>query len=78
MKYGLLHILGCLVPIALVFTLPALGVDSGVTFTVFLVLMFACHIFMMGGHSHGEHEQVREVEEDEIKIHRKGEKKSCH
>jgi len=32
---------------------------------------------MMGGHSHGEYEQVREVKEDEIKLNKKGGKKSC-
>lgn len=55
MKHGLLHILGCLIPIALIFLLPALGVGSGVTFTAFIILMFACHLFMMGGHGHGGH-----------------------
>lgn len=50
MKHGPLHLLGCLLPIALIFVLPALGVSQGVTFTVFIVLMFACHIFMMGSH----------------------------
>ena len=38
----------------LVFILPAFGFDSGTTFTVFFVLMFACHFFMMGGHAQGE------------------------
>lgn len=55
MKHGYLHVIGCLLPIALIFLLPALGVSQGVTFTVFIVLMFACHIFMMGSHGHGSH-----------------------
>jgi hypothetical protein len=53
MKHSLLHLLGCALPILLLFLLPALGVGSGVTFTVFIVLMLGCHLFMMGGHSHG-------------------------
>jgi len=76
MKHGLLHILGCLIPIAVIFILPMLGVSSGVTFTFFIVLMFACHIFMMGGHSHGEHEHGNEADNYEIKLHREGGKKS--
>lgn len=74
MKHGLLHILGCLIPIALIFILPSLGVSSGVTYTLFFVLMFACHIYMMDGHSHGEHEHSGNTEVDEIKLHKKGEK----
>ncbi len=76
MKHGLLHILGCLIPIAVIFILPMLGVSSGTTFTLFIVLMFACHIFMMGGHSHGEHGHGNEADNDEIKLHREGGKKS--
>lgn len=60
MKHGILHILGCLLPIALIFILPALGFSQGFTFTVFIVLMFACHLFMMGGHSHAEHDHGNE------------------
>ena len=51
MKHSLFHILGCAVPILLLFLLPAFGVSSGVTFTVFIVLMLGCHLMMMGGHS---------------------------
>ncbi len=32
--------------------LPALGAGPGLTFTLFVVLMFACHLFMMRGHDH--------------------------
>jgi len=61
MKHGLMHILGCAIPIALLFLLPALGVSSGITFTLFFVLMFACHLFMMGGHGHGQHSKGEHV-----------------
>lgn len=72
MKHGILHILGCLIPISLIFILPALGVSSGVTYTVFIVLMFACHFFMMSGHGHGGHASNNHSQND-----KKGEK-SCH
>lgn len=50
MKHLLHHLLGCGLPILLLFLLPAFGVSAGVTFTLFFVLMFACHLFMMRGH----------------------------
>ncbi|VAX39330.1 hypothetical protein MNBD_PLANCTO03-675 [hydrothermal vent metagenome] len=55
MKHGLLHLLGCIVPLLLVFLLPLFGVGSGITLLVFVVLMFGCHLLMMGrhGHAHG-------------------------
>lgn len=57
MKHSLLHIFGCLIPISLLFLLPALGVDSGLMWTLFFLLMFACHFSMMGGHAHHESRQ---------------------
>jgi len=61
MKHSLLHILACALPILLLFLLPVFGVSSGVTFTVFIVLMLGFHLFMMGGKSHepDEHESGR-------------------
>jgi hypothetical protein len=77
MKHSILHILGCLIPISLIFILPALGVSSGLTFTIFFVLMFACHLFMMGGHSHGGHGHDAHADAHETNPAKKGEK-SCH
>lgn len=77
MKHGLLHILGCLIPIALIFILPALGFGSGVTFTAFIVLMFACHLFMMGGHAHSDHGTKAQPDNTRMDVEKKGEK-SCH
>jgi hypothetical protein len=74
MKHNILHILGCLIPISLIFILPALGFGSGITFTVFLILMFACHLFMMGGHSHGSHAHQGKGHAHETNPAKKGEK----
>ncbi len=55
MKHFLLMLLGCGLPILLIFLLPALGVDSATTLTVFLVLMLLCHLLhfkLHAGHSH--------------------------
>jgi|GEM_PF-1139702 len=80
MKHGMTHILGCLIPIALIFLLPALGFSSGVTFTVFFILMFACHLFMMGGHPHGggEPDETDASPETNHRNHSKKGDKSCH
>ncbi len=53
MSHSLKMLVGCLVPLLLVFVLPVLGVDGDASFLVFLVLMFACHLLMMRGHGHG-------------------------
>lgn len=57
MSHSLKMLAGCVVPLLLIFLLPVLGVSGDATFVVFFVLMFACHLFMMGGHNdgHGHH-----------------------
>jgi hypothetical protein len=47
-------IIGCVVPILLIFILPALGVSSEVAFGIFIVLMFGCHFMMLGHHGGGD------------------------
>jgi hypothetical protein len=48
-------LIGCLLPLALIFVLPLFGVRSGITLLVFIILMFMCHLMMMGGHGRGGH-----------------------
>ncbi|MGE4093975.1 MAG: hypothetical protein AB7G75_24400, partial [Candidatus Binatia bacterium] len=55
MSHTLRMLLGCLLPLALIFVLPLLGVDQGISLFIFLILMFACHLLMLGGH-HGHHQ----------------------
>ncbi|NNF64200.1 MAG: hypothetical protein HKN07_08050 [Acidimicrobiia bacterium] len=55
MSHTIKHLIGCLVPLLLIFLLPAFGVSDGVSLLVFIVLMFACHLFMLRGHGH-EHD----------------------
>jgi len=54
MKHTILHLLGCLVPLLVIFLLPLFGVDSGISLLLFIVLMFGCHLFMMRGHGHSD------------------------
>jgi hypothetical protein len=46
-------IIGCVGALLLVFVFPLLGVGSGVTLFIVLMLMFACHLFMVIGHRSG-------------------------
>ena len=56
MSLGLRMLLGCVLPLALIFLLPLVGISETVTVFVFIVLMFACHLGMMGHHKHGSSE----------------------
>ena len=55
-------LLGCMIPILMIFALPLFGVSEGVTLTVFLVLMLGCHLLMVPNHSlgHNDHQQQKE------------------
>ena len=61
-NHALWMLIGCVLPLLLIFILPALGVSSGLTFFIFIILMFGCHLLMMGGH-HKKHEEHEEKEE---------------
>ncbi|QDV85293.1 hypothetical protein TBK1r_42720 [Stieleria magnilauensis] len=55
-------LLGCMIPILMVFVLPLFGVSEGVTLAVFLVLMLGCHLLMVpNDHSaHVDHHHKHE------------------
>lgn len=63
MKHALMMVLGCGIPLLLIFLLPLFGVSSSVTFSIFIILMVACHVVhfaMMGRHeSHGHGKESR-------------------
>ena len=46
MKHIVHMLFGCVLPFLLIFLLPLFGVSQGMTLTVFIVLMFGCHLFM--------------------------------
>lgn len=50
MKHFLHMLVGCGLPILLIFALPLFGVSEGITLTTFIVLMLGCHLLMMRGH----------------------------
>jgi hypothetical protein len=50
MSHALKMVIGCVLPLLLIFLLPLFGVSEGISLFVFIVLMFGCHLVMMGGH----------------------------
>ena len=55
MKHSIRMLIGCVLPFLLIFLLPLFGVSNSATLTVIVVLMFACHLFLMRGAHHGGH-----------------------
>ena len=64
-KHTIRMIIGCTVPLLLIFLLPLFGVSSTYSFLIFIVLMFACHFMMMG--KHGEHQHSNQTQNKENK-----------
>jgi hypothetical protein len=58
-KHAVLMIIGCLVPLLLIFILPALGVSNEVVLVIGVVLMVGCHLLMIGHHEHGKESDER-------------------
>ncbi|MFY9151047.1 MAG: hypothetical protein WAO52_03465 [Prolixibacteraceae bacterium] len=55
-KHTLWMIIGCVLPIILIFLAPAFGITSGTSIFIFVAFMFACHLLMpMHGHSGHQH-----------------------
>jgi len=61
-KHALWMILSCAIPLLIVFLLSTFGIKSDYTVFIFIVLMLACHLFMMGRHRH-EHRKKDETKE---------------
>jgi len=56
-------IIGCTVPLLLIFLMPLLGISGNYTFLIFIVAMFACHLLMPM--NHGDHEHTGHQEHSE-------------
>lgn len=57
MNHHVKMLLGCLLPLLLIFILPFFGVGQGFSLFLFTLLMFACHLMMLGGHGKHQHTQ---------------------
>lgn len=52
-------ILGCTLPLFLIFALPLLGIRQGLGLLLFILLFFVIHLFMTRGHDHqGDNNQT--------------------
>jgi len=66
MNHHLRMLIGCLLPLLLIFVLPLFGVGEGVSLFVFMILMFGCHLMMMGGHGkHGHSKSDKEINNEQ-------------
>ena len=53
-NHWLWMIIGCGLPLLLIFLLPVFGIKSNTGFLLFMVLCFASHLFMMRNMDHTE------------------------
>lgn len=53
-KHIIWMIIGCIVPLLLIFLAPALGLGSDISLFIFILAMFAYHL-LMPMHHHGGH-----------------------
>ena len=62
-KHTFWMIIGCTVPLLLIFLLPLFGITGNYTFLIFIVVMFACHLLMPhhGAHKHDGHKEHSET-----------------
>ena len=54
-KHIILMLIGCLLPLLLIFLLPLFGISGNYSTFIFIISMFACHLFMPM--HHGSHKQ---------------------
>lgn len=72
-NHAVMHMLGCLIPLLLVMILPSFGVSSNVTYFIFIVLMFGCHLLMLTGMGHGHTPDTGDETSE-----KGGDKHGCH
>ena len=53
-------IIGCGLPLLLIFFAPALGIGSGTSLFIFVLAMFACHLLMPMHHKGHQHNGLEE------------------
>lgn len=59
MKHIIWMVIGCTLPLLLIFFAPSLGLGSGAALFIFIVAMFACHL-LMPMHHHDDHRQKQQ------------------
>ena len=68
-KHTLLMVIGCTVPLLLIFLAPALGLVSSVSLFIFILAMFACHLFMPMYHHEKDNNQNQQSSSTKTENH---------
>jgi hypothetical protein len=55
-KHMIWMLIGCVVPLLLIFMAPGFGLDNSVSFFVFILLMFGAHLMMLRAYHKNDHE----------------------
>lgn len=63
-KHHFWMIIGCILPILLIFLLPVFNINSKEIIFFILILMFVGHFFMMGNHHDGHSNKHNKEEKD--------------
>lgn len=69
-KHIIWMIIGCVVPLLLIFLAPVLGLSSNLSLLIFIIVMFGCHLLMPMHHVGNEEyrNMIHQHSSDEIKI----------
>lgn len=69
-KHIIRMIIGCILPLLLIFLVPLLGFGAGGYLFIFILAMFACHLLMPMHHGKHRHEQdLTETSKSETHAH---------
>jgi len=50
-RHTIWMVIGCGLPLLLIFIAPALGLSGNTSLFIFIIIMFGCHLLMPHGHS---------------------------
>ncbi|MCB1025651.1 MAG: hypothetical protein KDB79_14740 [Acidobacteria bacterium] len=55
-KHNILMLIGCILPLILIFLLPVFGISNNFFLLLFIVLMLFCHLLMPMNHGKHDHQ----------------------
>ncbi len=67
-KHIIWMIVGCGIPLLLIFLAPAIGISGDISFFIFIVAMFACHLLMPMHHG-SRHDKSHRKGSENLKHH---------
>ena len=69
-KHILWMLIGCGLPLLLIFLTPALGLRSSTSLFIFIVAMFACHLLMPMHHGHHDEKNISSTKTRDHELHK--------